>query len=232
MYYLAGFLLVAVLVTALEPVTPQRAPATLGFLLGAVRIMGAALVLWGVIRIAEQDRSGATRDVILAKPVSRSTVIWGRFVGVVWALGIVTLALSLSLTLFMAAGQSFQPVAYFLVLGMMLEWCLLAALTLFLTTNMNPLLALLYTVCLYTLGHFASSIHAFAQTEAQLSLLNYYAGSTLFYLLPHFDLFAGAHTALYGTPWSWEAWLPGALYSPAAAGFLVNLAAWSGEQRE
>lgn len=230
-----GFALVGsgcLAVALLEPQqATQRGPAVLDFTLGVFRVFGAFVALWWSIRSWEQELAGRTLYVVLSKPVSRAGYLWARYAGLVAALLVGGCVLALGLTLLMLLLQTFQPLAYLLLAGMVLEWCVLAALALLFVTVTAPVLAWLYVLSLFILGHFANAIRVFAETEIRLSMVNYYGGHALYYVLPHFDLFERSRVLYLGEA-TWGAWAAAALYCCVAATVYLLAASWSWEDKE
>ncbi|MEB3196915.1 MAG: ABC transporter permease subunit [Candidatus Sericytochromatia bacterium] len=209
-----------------------RGPAAIDFFYQAVRVAGACVGMWLTTRGWARELENRTTYVVLTKPISRTVFLLGRYLGVLQALGALALLAALGLTLAMAASGSFEPRLYLLCLGMYLEWSLVCALALLFAAMTAPLLATLYTLCFFLVGHFASLIRVFAETEVRVNLANYYAGHLLYAVLPHFDLVSFQNQLLYSGTWPGKVFLAGTLYLVAATAGLVLLAAWAWEERE
>ncbi|MEB3285177.1 MAG: hypothetical protein VKN33_07825 [Candidatus Sericytochromatia bacterium] len=222
---------VCIALAALEPEAPARGPAVLDFAFALLRVFGAFTALWWTIRSWEQELAGRTLHVVLSKPISRVGYLWARYLGVLGALGVGAAVTLVALSGLMLVLQTFEPLLCCLVIAMWFEWALLAAMALFFATVTAPLLAWLYGVSFFILGHFAIAIRIFADTEIRVNAANYYLGHILYYAVPHFDLFDRARL-LYQGSWSWAQWGAGLLYAGALAGLFVCVAGWNLESKE
>lgn len=124
------------------------------FGLSFIEITAVAIILflWGGMLAREID--GRTIYLMLSKPISRSTIIFGKFLGFLMVLGLVfAVEVGLLLTLFFIQGFAVDMLFFLAILGIFLKALSLLVLILFFSTFTSPMLAIFMTGASYVIGH-------------------------------------------------------------------------------
>jgi Cu-processing system permease protein len=169
--------------------------------LASINIIGLLIAIFIGIGLVSKEVERRSIYSLLAKPLSRTTFILGKFAG-------------LALTL--AANVGAMTVAYFAVLGYMnwvanestrLSWpapamdpwllvpivlilaqlTIVTAIALFFSTFSSPLLSALLTLGIWTAGHFNADLKNFQAVVDSAPAV--YTARALYYLLPNFAAF-------------------------------------------
>jgi Cu-processing system permease protein len=134
---------------------------------------------------------------LLSKPVSRSSFLLGKFVG----LGLVIVIVDIFISLFLAMVCSQFGVVHwnqFLVssLGVLLESLFLLSVALFFGVFCRPILTTIFTLSVWLVGHGVNDMHFFS--ERSKSPLLKELGTTLAKIFPNLDYFNFKEAVVYG----------------------------------
>lgn len=171
--------------------------------LGAIEVFGVAIAVFVGTSMIHKEVDKRTVYTVLTKPVPRHVFILGKFFG---------LSLTLWLLLGLMGGAylglaawigAYQP-ALWAPLGLIgLELGLLVAVTLFFSTFSSPLMSMIFTICLYVIGHNTEALRELARKAAPgVRLL----AEGLYYALPNLSAFDAKNFAVYGQAvpaWHW-----------------------------
>ena len=191
--------------------------------LAAIELSGVLVaVLIGVGLVAgEIDR----RTILptLAKPVSRSAFLLGRYLGLTAMLGINVLVMMGGLALVLSAAQySVSATVAGAALLIFVQLALIAAAAMFFGSFTTPVLATAFSISFFLIGHLLSDLKAFR--ERSPSGLAKAVTGALYRVLPDLELFnlkSQAANGLHAPPGFISA---GALYGCAYAAALLLLA--------
>jgi ABC-type transport system involved in multi-copper enzyme maturation permease subunit len=128
---------------------------TLGYELVGVTIA----IFWGIKSISDSEGEGSL-EVQLASPISRSTWLIGKYVGLVYGLLIISLILILfwQIILWHYDYSVFQPYEMAVFLLITLEWCVIGAAAFFLASMSSYPVALFSSIILWICGLISEPI--------------------------------------------------------------------------
>ncbi|MBD3237882.1 MAG: ABC transporter permease subunit [Candidatus Eisenbacteria bacterium] len=186
---------------ASQVVTPlalgEERRVTLDLGLGMLSLFGFLLVLFLGTRMVQKEIDRKTILLLLAKPLHRSELVVGKYVGLaaVLLISVTGMLAALALVL-LSSGHSFGwslgVAGYYAVL----ELWVIAALTMLLTAFSSPVLATFFLVGIYIAGHLASSLIDAA--EMLPSALGAMLLKGLFLVIPRLDLYSYTLEVVHG----------------------------------
>ncbi|MDR1728965.1 MAG: ABC transporter permease [Acidobacteriota bacterium] len=159
--------------------------------LGAISIFGTMIAIFIGIGLVYKEIEKRTVYALLAKPVRRSELVVGKYLGLVFTLlvNLAVMTVGLELALWYTGGA--DPMSYLRVLAVValtfLSLCLVTALALFFSTFSTPALSALFTLFLWIIGHFGNDLRNFGEltkSEAMQWLCR-----ILYYVIPNFSNF-------------------------------------------
>lgn len=190
----------------------------------------AAMVIFGLVvavfvgsAMVRKEMDKGSIVTILAKPVGRREYILGKFLGLNLTLASMlgVMGVVFMLLLFVAPGTfSFRFLNAF-YLGF-LELMLLNAVVIFFSTCVSPILAAVFTLGVFAVGHLSESIRDFGQmqgTEAQLRMSEF-----VYYLTPNLEVFNVRGAVVHGDPVTLHHLLMATIYGVAWTALLLLLA--------
>lgn len=169
------------------------------------------------------ERESRTIFPLLAKPVSRSQVLVGKFLGCWLACGVALLVFYLFFGLISASrehafpvGQYFQAVwLHWICIGVLISMTLLGSLV-FTAPSSNMTIVVIVTLGILFLGRHLHKV-AVRMTEPSGTLL-----SILYYAMPHLELFDVRLLIVHGWPMiAWPAMLGATVYGAAYTAFFL-----------
>jgi len=167
--------------------------------LASIRLFSAGIAIFVGIGLIHGEVERRTIFTILSKPVSRSEFLIGKFAGLtltIWLqLGFMSLAYALVSWMAGAALSSGHAIALFL-LG--LELMILVAIATFFSAFTTPMLAALFTVGFWLIGHLSRDLYALGQQSDVGSVTS--MAEWIFRVLPDFEIFNKTLEAVHGLP--------------------------------
>lgn len=176
-----------------------------------------------------QECESRTIFPLLAKPLSRSQVVLGKFFGCWLACGMALSCFYLFFGLLVSSREtSWLILNYFQ--AAMLHWAMLAIVIsftllgslVFAAPSSNATICFIASVAVLLLGRYLNVI-ALQQPEPQSTLI--YA---FYYVIPHLELFDVRQLIIHNWPLiRWPVWLAAMLYAAAYTGFFLLAACWA-----
>ncbi|MBL8920925.1 MAG: ABC transporter permease [Myxococcaceae bacterium] len=177
------------------------------FGLGVIGLVTPALALFLSTGLIPREIERRTIFMVVARPVSRSAFVIGRYLGNLFTVGFLLLVMAI---LFLAQlaimyattnfGTGIHAPHLVALYGLALEMVLLTAVAFTFATLSSQFVATLMATCVYFIGHMAEDLFNLAQRTkvVPFKLL----GTGLYYLFPNFDRldFKDRATYLDATP--------------------------------
>ncbi|MBW2423435.1 MAG: ABC transporter permease [Deltaproteobacteria bacterium] len=167
--------------------------------MGAIRFFSAGIAIFVGIGLIHGEVDRRTIFTILSKPVSRSEFLVGKFAGLtltVW-LQLVLMGLAFGLVSWLAAAP--LGVDHGIAIALIgLELMVLVAIATFFSAFTTPMLAALFTVGLWLIGHLSRDLYALGR-QSELESVAQVAGF-LFVLMPDLEAFNKTLEAVHGLP--------------------------------
>jgi Cu-processing system permease protein len=214
--------------------------------LSAVSFSGLLLVLFVGINLLAKDLDRRTIYVVLARPISRSRYIWGKFAGMTLLIatavgslgGCALLSIYAVKWAFGDYFSRFSPLAVLWALALIaVMLVLLTALSfLFASFTSSSFVTLILTVISYMIGHGVAAIKTLVEAPETVGIEISETTARLikvaYYLFPNFSLFDIKVQASHNLPIPWT-YLAGALaYGVVYTGLAVTLAGLIFSRRE
>ncbi len=156
----------------------------------------AAIFLGSSIIYKEIEKR--TLYFILSKPVSRTQIIMGKFLGLLAAVALTTILMTLVYEgVILYQGGGFDYGALLSTLFQIMEEALFTALLIFLSSIMAPLTSTISAIIILFVGHLTASALAEAKTVGGIS---YKFISFIYYVFPNLGKFDIRAFIIHGTP--------------------------------
>ncbi|MEM4546864.1 MAG: hypothetical protein Q6L50_03050 [Gloeomargarita sp. GMQP_bins_120] len=218
--YLAGLyaiFLVAggALITEVAAATENKIIPDFG--LALMLIFGLVIVVFTTPNLLAREVEKRTIFILIAKPMSRLELVVGKHLGLVGALVVLLLLMSVVYFGYLSLLRISYPLTAILVaIGfMMLEFALLTAAALLFSVFTSPLIATFLTVSTFFIGHLSSDVITLGRLIRNPQLLQVLKG--LFLVVPDLSRLDWKNTAVYGllpdTVILWSSVLYGILYT-------------------
>jgi len=195
--------------------------ASISFFTVAFVVIAGALML-------NKELAKKTIYNILAKPVSRTQFIAGKYLGMLQAATVLLVLLGFFLSGFMGIYErKFDLCLLQGYLFIFFELIILSALAIFFSAIVvTPLLSGLFAFSIFLVGRCSQYIISFAE------LVENKAAKLVYWVLPHFDSLYAGNEVIYGVLHSLENTLWSAVYSLGYAGVLIILACMAFQKRQ
>ncbi len=146
--------------------------------------------------------------MVLCRPVSRSTIILGRYLGMVLTLTTIAVVLFSAWLLLLGANTiSITQSHLCAILFIYLEWLLLSSISLMFATFTNTILHSIFITMFMIFGHLNRDIYVFSENTDHFFLK--WLLKSLYYCLPNLELINFRKAALYGASVSGDLLLQG-----------------------
>jgi ABC-type transport system involved in multi-copper enzyme maturation permease subunit len=167
--------------------------------MGAIRFFSAGIAIFVGIGLIHGEVDRRTIFTILSKPVSRTEFLVGKFLGLtitVW-IQLALMGLAFALVSFLAGAP--LGLDHGLAIGLIgLELMVLVAIATFFSAFTTPMLAALFTVGLWLIGHLSRDLYSLGQ-QSEVESVSTLSG-WLFVLMPDFEVFNKTLEAVHGLP--------------------------------
>jgi len=188
--------------------------------LAIINLIGVIIAIFVGIGLVSKEIERRTIYTILAKPISRSQFILGKYMGLVITLGVnlVVMFAVFVFTLWMTQVTITMVLAQAVVL-MMVEFLVVTATALFFSTFSTPTLSAAMTLGLFLIGHLTSDLKALAEKSS--SEVTKTIMTALYYLCPNLEVLNIKGQAVSGLSLAWSYQLSATLYGLFYASLLL-----------
>jgi ABC-type transport system involved in multi-copper enzyme maturation permease subunit len=159
--------------------------------LSSISIFGTLIAIFIGIGLVYKELEKRTIYALLAKPVHRSELIVGKYLGLLYTLlvNVLVMTVGLELALLYAGGIDFWSYVRVLpAVGMIfLSLGLVTALAILFSTFSTPALSALFTFFLWIIGHFSGDLRSFGELTKSASVK--WLCELLYYVIPNFSNF-------------------------------------------
>jgi Cu-processing system permease protein len=177
------------------------------FGLGVIGLISPALTLFLGTALIPREIERRTIFMVVARPVSRSAFLVGRYIGnvmtVTFLVGVMGLLFVLQLE-FAGASTSYSSGTHrehlVALYGLLLEVVLLTAVCFLFASASSQYVSSLSVTCLYFIGHMSEDLYALAG-RSKIELVRIF-GKVAYYVLPNFDRLDFKARATYFDPTS------------------------------
>lgn len=157
------------------------------FGLAGIYLFGIIITIFLGASIVYEEVERKTTYFLLAKPVTRADIIWGKFLGLLAGIT-VTVALMAGAYLFIVFlnNGGLDLTAILAILLQLVEMAVLIGILIMLSMFTNPLSATIYTVLILYIGHLLTLIKTFADKSTSIIKIALLA---IYYLFPNLEKF-------------------------------------------
>ena len=200
------------------------------FGLAGIYLFGLLATIFLGSSIIYKEIERRTLYFILSKPVSRTDVILGKFIGLFGAICFTTLLMTLIyLGVIAYEGGGFDGLGLMAIGFELLEMATFTALLIFLSSIIAPLLATMCAVILVFIGHLLNTL--IANTE-RIGGVTHLVAQGMYYLLPNLEKFNLRNLVVHNFGPGWPETGTVVLYAALYVGLLLYAAVLCFERRE
>lgn len=191
--------------------------------LAAMTVFGLLVVVFVGANMVRKEMDKGTILTILSKPVSRRQYLWGKFLGLgmTQITMISVMGLLFLLMTFLAPGDFSLRFVAAIYMGL-LEMILITAVVVFFSTCVSPVLAAVFALGVFVIGHLSESIRDFGTMQG--TAVQARTAEVIYYLVPNLEVFNVRGAVVHGEIVSLEHLLMATLYCLAYSGLLLLLA--------
>ncbi|MDP3696481.1 MAG: ABC transporter permease subunit [Candidatus Taylorbacteria bacterium] len=168
------------------------------FGLAGIYIFGLIITIFLGASIVSEELERKTTYFLLAKPVTRANMIWGRFFGLLTGISITTLLMAgVYLLIVFLNGGGFDHAAIWAIGLQLFEMAILISILILLSMFTSPLSATIYTILILYIGHLLSLIQALALSSGRITKTILLA---VYYLAPNLEKFDIRNLIVHNLP--------------------------------
>lgn len=186
---------VSVVLGELSFVEQARISADFGF--AGIQMSAAVLAIFAGSTLVAREIEKQTVLTLLAKPVSRTQFLVGKFAGLGLVLAVVMMGLAAVLmALLLVLGLSIEPTFFEALHGIFLEALLLVSVALFFGSFSRPMMTVVFAVSFFLIGHWVNSLSFFIKRSDSESF-KLLAGAVS-EIVPNLEQFNWRSAPIYG----------------------------------
>ena len=156
------------------------------FGLSFIELTGFAVILFLGGGMIAREVEGRTIYLMLSKPIARSSIILGKFIGFsVVMLAMVAFQTLILLGMLMLRNIAIDPLLGYAIIGIILKLFSLLALILFFSTFVSPMIAMFLTIASYMIGHSGYMMLDYARHD--MSPMMGYIGKGILMIFPNLE---------------------------------------------
>jgi ABC-type transport system involved in multi-copper enzyme maturation permease subunit len=218
-----------VLLSTLTYAESERILQSVG--LAAIRLFGAAIAIFVGIGLIHREVERRTIYTILSKPISRAEFLLGKYLGLVATIWLQVAIMGIAFVIVSLLAGAPLTVQHAMALGLTaVELALLVAMATLFSSFTTPMLAALFTVGLYVLGHLSRDLRDLGASSDVASVRM--AAGALHRMLPDLESFNLTTQALHALPVPGSEVLFATLYGAGYSALLLLLAVVVFERRD
>lgn len=197
--------------------------------LAAIELFGVAIAVFVGTNMLYKEIDKRTVYVVLTKPIPRSVFLLGKFLGLSLTLGVLLACMAAGYLGLAVLKGAYAPELLGAIAMIGLQLLVVVALTLFFSTFASPIMSMVFTFCLYLIGHNTETLRALTQKASPVLKAGVEA---LYYVLPNLSTFDAKNLAVYGEAVPAGRWLWAVGYGTAYVCALLATASAVFERKE
>lgn len=135
--------------------------------LGSISLFNLMIILLAGTRLIYQEIDKKTIYLIVTKPVSRTQIILGKFLGLMYIIDSICISTGLFLIAVMLIFRiPFSPLIILSIVFILLQFTLLASIVIFFSTFTSPVMAGFFTMMTYIVGYLVKDLQFFIEKVA------------------------------------------------------------------
>jgi ABC-type transport system involved in multi-copper enzyme maturation permease subunit len=198
--------------------------------LAAISLLGVFIAIYLGVNSLFKELERRTIYTVISKPISRLEVLLGRFLGIVFVLGLVVITMTLYLYLVTALIESSIDWYLLPAIGLIYaELLIVAALAVFFSSFSTPFMSAFFTTGVFVIGRVSRDLADFGE-RSRNELFRFFASWIQRILdLEPFNL---RTAAVHRLPIYWEDWVAPTVSALALCVFLLFLSYLSFQRRD
>lgn len=173
-----------------------RISANFGF--AGIQMSVAVLAIFAGSTLVSREIEKQTVMTLLAKPVSRSQFLVGKFTGLSLVAFVILLGLAVVLALLLLyLGLAIEGTFFVALIGILFEALLLIATAMFFGSFSRPMMTVVFAVSVFLIGHWIDSLQFFIKKSESSSFK--FLGRTIAEVIPNLERFNWRSAPVYGT---------------------------------
>jgi ABC-type transport system involved in multi-copper enzyme maturation permease subunit len=198
--------------------------------LGAMDVFGTVIAIFIGVGLVSKEIERRSVYPLLAKPLSRTEFLLGKFLGLAFVLlvNVVVMSLGLLLTL-LSTGRRADLGLLKAAFGIYLALLLVVALALMFSSITSSTIAAVCTLCVVVAGRFSDVIRNMQDVAPGAPG---WLAKVLYYLVPNFQDFDLKAAAVYGDPVAWGTLLWISAYAAAYIAVVLGIAVSAFRRRQ
>jgi ABC-type transport system involved in multi-copper enzyme maturation permease subunit len=206
-----ALLLIGVSIVLGELSFAEQARISANFGFAGIQLSAAILAMFAGSTLVSREIDKQTVLTLLAKPVSRTQFLAGKFSGLTLVVAVVMLGLAIVLSgLLLVLGLKIDMTFFEALHGIFLEAMLLTSIALFFGSFSRPVMTVVFSVSFFLIGHWVDSLHFFI-SKSQSEAFKRLAGVVV-EVVPNLEKFNWRSAPIYGDPVSSQEVLMASLY--------------------
>jgi Cu-processing system permease protein len=199
--------------------------------LGSMSLIAAFLSIFLASGLIPKEIERRTIFMVLAKPLSRSKFIVGRFLGNLFTVYAIIFVMTVLLLLQLLAEKVvLHSSLWASFVGIALQSLVVSAIAFAFAAASSQFITSVASVSLYFLGHLTPDLYSAAERSQALPIK--LIGKFLYYILPNLDRLNFSSRATYRDPVEWSELLSSTTYAVAYAAVMLFIAAAVFERRD
>lgn len=194
------------------------------FGLASISIFGTLIAIFVGVGLVYKEIERKTVYSLLAKPISRSEFVLGKYVGLLFTVAVevaVMAGLLLALVyVYQGTAATHLLIAVFLTT---IEIMVMMAVALFFSSFSTPILSGMFTLAVYLIGHLSADLLTFGEKIHDAKTLA--VTRLIYYLAPNLETFNVRASVVHGEAVGWEYVLYATAYGLVYVGALLCLTA-------
>jgi ABC-type transport system involved in multi-copper enzyme maturation permease subunit len=156
------------------------------FGLSFIELTGLAVILFLGGGMIAREIEGRTIYLMLSKPIARSSIILGKFIGFgTVMLMMVAFQTIVLITMLMMRGIEIDTLLYYAILGIVIKLFILLGLILFFSSFVSPMIAMFLTIASYMIGHSGYTLLEYARFGGEVMMA--YVGQAILIFFPNLE---------------------------------------------
>ena len=206
-----ALLLIGVSIVLGELSFAEQARISANFGFAGIQLSSAILAMFAGSTLVSREIDKQTVLTLLAKPVSRTQFLAGKFFGLTLVVAVVMLGLALVLSgLLLVLGLKIDKLFLGAVYGIFLEAILLTSIALFFGSFSRPVMTVVFSISFFLIGHWVDSLHFFI-SKSQSETFKMLAG-VIAEIVPNLERFNWRSAPIYGDAISSQEVMMASLY--------------------
>lgn len=170
--------------------------------LAGMAVIGLLMILFVGSGMVRKELDKGTILTILSKPVGRREYLAGKFLGLSLTLAAMLALMAMLFFLMLAVAPGHFSLVYLKAFYMtLLELALINAVVIFFSTAVSPILAAVFSLCVFIVGHLSESIRDFGLMQG--TAYEQRMAEVVYYLTPNLEVFNVRAAMVHGEPVTW-----------------------------